>query len=393
MKLLRRLFAKKNQWEENEKSERDGDDLFAEEEIKDQRQIGHYVLDHCEQIIESAKELGEEKKEYDIVTNYLKDIETLSDLPEEQKTPIREVAENIRKLNQAREDYLNTSKKISDVQYVLLERMEADIPDAIRRMQTNEAYQATVKSDMSYLEGEKLQWTLLRSDLMHEKYMLRIASYIVFSVFFLLMILLGVLYAGFSVDITWGWIIIATLAAGSGFFIFIRYQNAVTGTARAEINANHAISLLNKTKTKYVNITNALDYTYEKYHVKNARDLEYQWEQYMEAVREKERYMRTNDELDFYNKKLVALLQNYRLYDARVWVDQPLALINASEMSEIKHNLLVRRQKLRARIQYHANVVESERAQVDRLMELHPEYETEIHGIIESVDKLSIGTI
>ena len=67
------------------------------------------------------------------------------------------------------------------------------------------------------------------------------------------------LQAGFSIDITWGWIILAAMATGGGFFIFVRYQNAVTGIMRAETNANHAISLLNKAKIKYVNITNAVD--------------------------------------------------------------------------------------------------------------------------------------
>ena len=390
MGFWKRLFSRKKGNDELD-IQYLSDGIFPEEKEPDQRKIGHYVLDHCEQIIESARELGEEKKEYHIVTSYLKDIEFLSELPEEQKAPIRDVAENILKLNEQRDAYLNISKKISDAQYVMLEQMEQDIPDVVQRMRENEAYQATVKQDMAYLEGEKLQWTLLRSELLHEKYVLRIASCILFSVFFLLLVLLFVLQAGFFVDVTWGWIILAAMAAGGGFFIFVRYQNATTGIVRAEMNANHAISLLNKTKIKYVNITNAVDYACEKYHVKNVRDLEYQWEQYLEEVRRKERYMRTNDDLAYYNRKLVSLLEEYRLYDAGVWIDQPLALVNSGEMSEMKHQLLIRRQKLRARIQYNAKVVETERAQIDRLMALHPEYEEEIRGIIRSVDKLSVG--
>ena len=393
MGFLKRIFLRVNKAGRKSGIQEMTEDLFPEEKEPDQRKVGHYVLDHCEQIIESARELGEEKKEYNIVTSYLKDIEFLTDLPDEQKAPVREVAEQILKLNQERDQYLNVSKKISDSQYVMLEQMEQDIPDVVQRMRENEAYQATIKHDMAYLEGEKMQWTLLRSEFMHEKYILRIASYIVFSAFFLMLILLLVLQAGFSVDITWGWMILAALAAGGGFFIFVRYQNAVTGIAQAETNANHAISLLNKTKIKYVNITNAVDYACEKYHVKNARDLEYQWEQYLEEVRRKERYMRTNDDLGYYNKKLITLLGEYRLYDAKAWVDQAVALVNPNEMSELKHNLLVRRQKLRARIQYNAKVVETERAQIDHLMALHPEYEEEIRGIVQSVDKLSVGEI
>ena len=371
--------------------EADGADLEAP--MPDQREIGHHVLDHCEQIIEAAREVSDEKKEYGIVTSYLKDIETLTDLPDGQKEPIRKVAERIGQLDHTRNEYLNTSKKLSDVQFIMMERMEAEIPDAIRRLQTNEAYQTTVKSDMAYLEGEKLQWTLHRNELLYEKHILKIASCIVFSLFILFMVLLVVLEIGFSVDITWGWIIIAALAVGSGAFIFIRYQNATAGIVRAEINANHAIELLNRTKIKYVNITNAVDYACEKYHVKNARDFEYQWEQYLEAVKERERYMRTNDELDYCKKKLIGLLNNYALYDTHVWTEQSYALLHPAEMSEIKHNLLVRRQKLRARIQYNSDIVEAERAQIDRLMQLHPEYEEKIRDIIQSVDKLTTGAI
>lgn len=392
MGWFRRKRKKKELLQElqNEWKQAEGDPAVP---VLDQREIGHHVLDRCEQIIEAAREVSEERKEYDIVTSYLKDIETLTDLPDEQKEPIRKVAERISQLDHARNEYLNTSKKLSDVQFVMMEQMEADIPDAIRRLQTNETYQTTVKSDMAYLEGEKMQWTLLRSDLMHEQYVLRMASLVIFSVFVLLMVLLVVLQTGFSVDITWGWIVIAALAVVGGAFIFIRYQNASTGIVRAEINANHAIELLNRTKIKYVNITNAVDYACEKYHVKNSKEFEYQWERYLEAVKERERYMRANDELNYCKKKLVGLLKGLGLYDSHVWVDQPYALLKPGEMSELKHNLLVRRQKLRARIQYNSDIVEKERAQVDRLMELHPEYEEKIRDIVQSVDKLTTGAI
>jgi hypothetical protein len=391
MKLFRRLFSRRKKLELPQPEELVSEELAFEEAEIDQHRVGHYVLDHCEQIIDSAKELGEEKKEYDIVTNYLKDIELLTDMPQEQKEPIHDAAENILRLNEARDTYLNTAKKISDVQFLMFEQQEQEIPDVIRRMQTNEAYQTTVKSDMSYLEGEKMQWTLLRNEKIHEKYLLRIASYVALSVFCLLVVLLLVLQAGFSVDTTWGWIVVIALGAGCGFFIFIRYLNASNAMERARINANHAISLLNKTKVKYVNITNAVDYAREKYHVRNAKEMEYQWEQYQEAIRERERVNRANQDLDYYSRKLVKELQKYQMYDASVWTDQPLALVNAGEMSELKHNLLVRRQKIRARIQYNAELVEEERGKIDRLMQLHPEYEDEIRGIIQSVDQLSTG--
>lgn len=56
----------------------------------------------------------------------------------------------------------------------------------------------------------------------------------------------------------------------------------------AERSANKAILLLNKVKFKYVNITNAIDYACEKYHVRRASELNQLWQYYMDAVRERE---------------------------------------------------------------------------------------------------------
>ena len=386
MGLFKRFFH--NDETVAERREDADEKLLFEQDEQNQKKIGHNVLDHCEQIIETAKELEDEKKEYKIVTDYLTDIEVIGELPDAEQELIKEAAEQVAKLNQARDTYLNTSKKISDVQFLMIEQLEEEVPDLIRKLQTNETYQTTVKRDMSYLDGEKLQWTLRRSQLREELERLRIGAVGVFTVFCLGMILLVVLQLGFDIQVSLAWMIWVFLCTLCGFLIFVRYQSDVSEIKRCETNANHAISLLNKVKIKYVNVTNAVDYACEKYHVKNAKEFEYQWEQYQEAVREKEKYMRTNDDLEYYSKKLVRLLRAHRLYDPKVWIDQPQALYNAKEMSEIKHNLLVQRQKLRDQIAYNMKIIQNERALVERLMKLHPEYEKEIREIIESVDRL-----
>ena len=62
MGFLKRLFSRKKGNDELD-IQYVSDDIFPEEKETDQRKIGHYVLDHCEQIIESEREFGEEKKE------------------------------------------------------------------------------------------------------------------------------------------------------------------------------------------------------------------------------------------------------------------------------------------------------------------------------------------
>ena len=87
MGFFKRIFSRKKEEAAEQALQEITEEFFPEQQEDESRRIGHYVLDYCEQIIESAKELGEEKKEYDIVTSYLEDIETLTSLPEEEMGP------------------------------------------------------------------------------------------------------------------------------------------------------------------------------------------------------------------------------------------------------------------------------------------------------------------
>ena len=72
--------------------------------------------------------------------------------------------------------------------------------------------------------------------------------------------------------------------------------------------------------------------------------------------------------MEYYNTKLVRLLKRYRLYDASVWVNQSSALVEKKEMVEVKHNLVVRRQKLRSRIEYSAQCIREYRQEIERML-------------------------
>ena len=120
---------------------------------------------------------------------------------------------------------------------------------------------------------------------------------------------------------------------------------------QATRNENQAINLLNVVCMKYANVTKAVEYTKDKYGVHNSTELNYTWEQYVTAVKEKEKFLRNNDDLEYFNGRLIRLLQRIDLYDRKIWLDQTKALIDEDEMVEIKHNLVKRRQKIRGHIE------------------------------------------
>lgn len=228
-------------------------------------------------------------------------------------------------------------------------------------------------------------------ELGRQQKILRKLSVAVLGLFTVGMAILFLLQTAFSFDATYAYMGLILLAAIGSFGVFLKMTANQTEIRQSEANMNRAIILLNKVKFRYVNVTNAVDYAREKFHVKNAYEFNYIWEQYLNELKEREKFQQANEDLDYYNTKLVRLLKRYRLYDANVWVNQSSALVDKKEMVEVKHNLIVRRQKLRSRIEYNADSIRSKRAEVDRLLKKEKVDTQEIRQIIDSIDRLKTG--
>ena len=378
------------------KKEQEIDEAFAKvyQEIEtidnwnDPKKLEHYILDTCEQISALTKEIEGEKTEYRIVTSYLTDIQTIEGLPEEMRQSIREAATNIEQLNAARQAYEKATYQISEEQFMLMEQEEDDIPQTIHRLLDNERYQDKVRRDKNILEAQKNQWEIEREAITGERKILKRASVLLFLLYATLLILLFVLQFMAKMDLTVGFLVLFFVGALGGAMIYFRSLYLQKQMRQATRNENQAISLLNVVCMKYVNVTKAVEYTKDKFGIHNSTELNYVWEQYTSAVREKEKFLRNNDDLEYFNGRLIRLLQRIDLYDRKIWLTQTKALIDDQEMVEIKHNLVKRRQKIRAHMEENRKIVQSERNEIDRLMTEHEHYVPEIIEIISSVDKL-----
>lgn len=363
--------------------------VLSEKDYKNARKIEQYVVERLEQMIELTKEIEDEKSEYRMVTSYLNDIQLLEEMPEEEHKKIEEIAVNVVQLNAARTEFLNSAKKLSDAQFAQLEQMEAEIPAAIQRLSANEMYRDTLKKDMKYLEREKSEWVLRKEYLTHQMSRLRYLLYIMVGVAVTAAVVMGLLQIILETDMFYGWLGWIFATAMIICVIYLRMQNDSEETAQAERCQNRAIQLLNKVKIKYVNMENAVDYALEKYHVKSAAELNQQWEYYLEAVKEREKYQRTNEDLEYFKGRLVRILSQYKFYDAQVWVTQALALVDPKEMVEVKHGLINRRQKLRGRIEYNMNIVKEQKAEAEQLLDKVGDMRPQVEQILFAIDKLS----
>lgn len=380
-------------WRKKEKSfEKKLGDLettvLSERDYKDSTKIEQYVVERLEQMIELTQEIEEEKSEYRMVTSYLGDIQMMEEMPGEERAKIAEVAQNVVQLNAARTEFLNSAKKLSDAQFALLESEEQNVPDAIKRLEGNEQYRDVIERDMKYLEREKSEWVLHKEYLTEQRVRLRNLLYIWVGLSVTAAVVMGILQLMTEIDMYYGWIALVFGAAIAIALTYWKIQDDGAEIAVAERSRNRAVVLLNKVKIKYVNIANAVDYAYERYHVTSAKELNQQWEYYLEAVKEREKYQRTNEDLDYFNGRLVRLLRQYQFYDAQVWVKQALALVDPKEMVEVKHGLITRRQKLRARIEANMEAVRGQRTEAEQLLDKVGSMRPQVEQILETIDKL-----
>lgn len=302
---------------------------------------------------------------------------------------IDETATNIVQLDSARNGFLNSAKKLTDAQFSQLAREEKEIPDAIRRLASNEAYQDMLCKDMKYLEREKSRFQLHKEYLTSQQHTLRRLLYVLMGLTVAAFIVLFALQEVLKVNMYYGYAITLFVAVVSICATSLKISRNNTEIHVSERSINRAITLLNKVKFKYVNITNAIDYACEKYHVKRSAELNQMWEDYMEAVKEREKYQKTSEDLDYFNGRLVRLLKNYQLSDAQIWTTQAIALVDHKEMVEITHNLVTRRQKLRDRMEYNLNTIQEQKKEAEQLMDKVGDKKAQVQEIIQAVDRLT----
>lgn len=364
-------------------------EVLTEQDKKNPKKIEQFVVEHLKQMLEVTKEIEEEKAEYKMITSYLNDIHTIEELPEEEHEKVVEIAQNVVSLNKARYEFLHAEKKISDVQYVQMQQEEKEIPNAIKRLKENEKYLAKIKQDLKYLEREKEEWFFYKEDLRREQKSLQNIIYAAAGFLASVAVLFLILQFVLELPMKLAWTILLFVAVMTICTLYLKILNAQSEYQRAETNANRAIVLQNKVKLKYVNIQNAVDYACEKYHVTSASDLNKTWEAYMEAIKQREKFEKNSDDLEYYTTRLIRELTKYRLYDARVWIPQAQALVDHKEMVEITHSLITRRQKLRSRMEHGMELVKTQREEVQKMMQNVKAMKPEIQEIIDSIDQIS----
>ncbi len=387
MGLFENIFKWKRRDDEPEYEIEDWNEIVYDRDdlqINDKKQRKEYVQGCLEQIAEASKELEELEFEYNMVTSYLKDMEEIEALPEEEREILCECAKKIDALEEQQSGFRERKNRLDDGKFRQMQRLEEEVQEGLEKLTEAEHYQDLIKRDLRRLDGEKQAYTFRKNELRHviadTRSMTIVCSVAVIACILLLLLLQFTL----QLDTKIGYLLAAGIGAVAITLIYIKHMDAKRELEQVENGISRIIRLQNTVKIRYVNNTHLLDYLYMKYDVSSAGELGKSWQRYQDEKEERHSYQQAERELDQYQKELLHTLRRYQVKDPMIWLHQTRAILDKKEMVEIRHKLIIRRQSLRRRMDYNKEVIAGKaQAEIKDLAEKYPRYAKEILNIVD----------
>lgn len=351
-------------------------------DVSDDKARHDYLVRMHDSILEARRQCEEIKFEYGQVTSYLKDMQLIDQAPEEEKQGIYGAANRIVELTKERQTLQQKEYKITDAQKRAIENHASTVTTDIQKLKEYEDYQMKIKNDLRQLGSEKNLLLSDKRDIIRRQRALKIIGKSLTVILIAMGAMLAALYFLFKVDITMIFIAVVAFAFVMAAVILNEARKNRVDMVLTEKKCNRAVFLSNRVKIKYVNNVRTIDYMCEKYQVRNAVELDFAYGQYRQIKREWERQQEGTRQLNECNQILIHELARLGIKDRDIWFSQANALIDSREMVEVRHDLNVRRQKLREQLDYNTGVMEECLEEMEKIRDKKPEYAEEVEAIL-----------
>lgn len=392
MGILDNIFrnSRDDEWEQQVELENWNDIVYTRKslDMDDPVQRREYIGSCLQQMEEAAKELDALEFEYNDVTSHLRDMEEIDALPPEQRAEINECAQKILDSQDQQEKFSKRKSKMTDEEFERMERLQSEAKAGSKKLMEAEDFQRKIRNDLKRLDGELEAYFFREEELENtmensKKLIIAIGTALIFAIFLLL-----VLQFGLKLNVIYGYMVAILLAAISITVLYVQSTNAVVEMKTVKKSISRLIMLQNQVKIRYVNNTNLIDYLCLKYRVMSSGELTDLFERYSREKRERARYEDARKLLDSNQKDLIYMLRHFRVRDPEIWIHQPEALLSHNEEVEIRHNLNVRRQSLRKRMEYNKDVVAGNaKREIEDTARLYPQYAQEILDMVSRYEE------
>lgn len=361
---------------------------WEELDIHNPKERQEYLEECLKQMGDASREMEELAGEYNLVTTYLTDMEQIEQLPDAEYEELCGVCSKLVHLEKETASFKERKSRMSDEQYKQMLRREEEVEEGIRKMEEAEAYRTLIRKDLKRLDGEKSAYHYRRNDLENELLNLKGMAGIILGAIVFCFLLLLILQLALSFDTRLGYLLAGVLAALVITAIFFKYTSTERELSRVYAALNRLVQLHNTVKIRYVNNTNLLDYLYTKYETKSSAELRAVWEKYQLEKEERKKYRKAELELELHEKELLEKLKRYQLKRPERWLKQVAAILDHKEMVEIRHELIIRRQALRKRMDYNKDIAKRAKEEIMDLATSFPRYATEIQNMVDRYEKM-----
>jgi len=346
--------------------------------LSDEVQREKYIRSLVEQVSDASRELDRLSEEYNYVTAVLKDTDELEALPINEKESLRDLAEQLIKLEGANQKAKKAKKLMSEGQFQAAQRFSDSMPKIYEEIRSAEEQRRLIKEDLKHLDDEKQGFLYLNKE--YKKDIANARGMIIISVFaaVVCIIMLLILQFGFGMETRVGYIMVAFGVAIAVSAIYMKFTDAQKEQARVYRSINRIILLQNTVKIRYVNNKNLLDYLYVKYNTTSASELKKIMNLYEEECDRRAQNERNEKQLSATELEYRKQLQRYRLSDIDLWVHNPLAVIDKKERVEVRHAYVLNRQKLRAQMDYNRRLAKEGEKELRQLVDEYPRYSKEV---------------
>lgn len=359
------------------------DSFLARQEKQNKDGPANDVIYKCDQIVDATYQMEDLRVEYEMVTSYFTDIQTIEELPQNIRQQVTDIAKKIAFLENETTQFLRSDDRISDENFRMIQGIEKELTGVFGQLKELEDMDMKIKRDMKHLEAEKDSQEYVQSSIEEQQSKLRMFQVIFGTTSALLVLTLAVVGMLMETSLLMPILLILLVVAVMASLSVITYRNLSYEFKMSEAKENRAINLMNKVKIKYINNTSTLEYLYGKYKVKSLRELEYLYEQYLIMVDEVRKYQRSTGDLRELSDALSRLLFTYGVKDPDIWIKQSVALLDNREMVEVKHSLNVRRQKLREQIAYNEELRLSGLKDIREMLKANPELRDQVRRELE----------
>ncbi|MBQ4058208.1 MAG: hypothetical protein IJD40_04675 [Lachnospiraceae bacterium] len=359
------------------------DSFLSRQEKRDEEGPDDDVIYKCDQIVDATYQMEDLRVEYEMVTSYFADIQTIEQLPQDVRQQIIDIAKKIAFLENETTQFLRSDDRISDENFRMIQGVEKELTGVFGQLKDLEDMDMKIKRDLKHLEAEKNAQEYTQNSIEEQQSKLRLFQIIFGTTSALLVVTLAAVGVLTETSLLMPILLILLVVAIMAAISVISYRNLSYEFKMSEAKENRAINLMNKVKIKYINNTSTLEYLYDKYKIKSLRELEYLYEQYLIMVDEVRKYQRSTGDLRELSENLTKLLFAYGVKDPDIWVKQSAALMDNREMVEVKHSLNVRRQKLREQIAYNEELRLSGLKDIKEMLKANPELREQVRRELE----------